>query len=301
MRSSNYTDSPYQHQHSQTRSPIVTQLSKIFQPRMTVFNIVRACLYSVVLLWSIICLAVAVHFKRLLLTSDLTRFVPFAIFVCTAGLCIIVLLLGFSIRKKLNPISTRIELGFLGLAGTFWLALGSFLATSDLQNADVECFESATSTVPLDPSSFSTETYHAQYRVLEAFSLFNAILIWGFLLLLLCLAIRQHFQGETLVWYCPVTVYPWFNTYSKHSPKLPSPVTAQREKGLSRGRSYDEKEYGYDDYERRPSRNSPRHGERGRTEWNQQRPPARAHTTDRYKEYPTHIHDKFARGASPRR
>jgi hypothetical protein len=125
--------------------------------------------------------------------------------------------------------------------------------------------------------------------------------VWGFLLLLLCLAIRQHFQGETLVWYCPVTVYPWFNTYSKHSPKLPSPVTAQREKGLSRGRSYDEKEYGYDDYERRPSRNSPLHGERGRTEWNQQRPPARAHTTDRYKEYPTHIHDKFARGASPRR
>lgn len=60
--------------------------------------------------------------------------------------------------RNRNPISTRTELGSLGLLGTFWLgasqrrlvilcaqvdvALGAFLASSDSENADVECFSS---------------------------------------------------------------------------------------------------------------------------------------------------------------
>jgi len=255
------------------------------------FNIIRTCVYLTVVLWSVICLAIASHFHSLLAASDLTRFVPFAIFVCTVGLLIILILLAFSFRKQMNPISTRIELGCLGLAGTFWIALGAFLVTSDSENADVECFASAASTVPVDHPSFSTETYHAQYRVLEAFSLFNAILIWGFLLFLLVLALREHFKGETQVWYCPVTVYPWLNSYSKNSSKLPPPVTARR--GRSRSKGYAEK----NDMQR-PSQRSKRHnGDAGRTS---HKAPAKARTTDRYRN-PTQIADKFARDASPRR
>ena len=124
--------------------------------------------------------------------------------------------------------------------------------------------------------------------------------VGGFLLVLLCLALRQHFMGETFVWHCPVTSYPWFNKYSKYSPRLPPPVTVRTGRDRSRGRTYGEKEvYGT---ERRPSRYSPRY-ERGRTEWKTQRAPVKAHTTDRYDkpDFQTHIHDKFARGASPRR
>ena len=72
--------------------------------------------------------------------------------------------LGFTLMRERSPISTRIELGCLGLAGIFWLcknssctifsdlylillqALGAFLATSDSESADVECFASADST-----------------------------------------------------------------------------------------------------------------------------------------------------------
>lgn len=77
--------------------------------------------------------------------------------------------------KERNPISTRIELASLGLAGVFWLGksqpclgfflciegsevsnlhplvLGVYLTTSESQSADVECFASETSQVVLDP------------------------------------------------------------------------------------------------------------------------------------------------------
>jgi len=263
-------------------------------PRMPpLFNIIRACVYLAVVLWSVICLAIAAHFQAVLVISDLTRFVPFAIFVCSAGLVIIILLLAFGFRKQKNPISTRIELGCLGLAGTFWLALGTFLATSASESADVECFSSQSSTVPVDNPSFTTETYHAQYRVLEAFSLFNIILILGFLLLLLFLTLREHFKGETQVWYCPVTVYPWLNSYAKPSAKLPAPVTSRR-RGRSRSRGHVEKE----DL-RRPSQRSHRY-DVDRVGRSAHKAPAKAGRTDRYRS-PTQIKDKFARDASPRR
>jgi len=197
------------------------------------FNIIRASIYSLVFLWSIICLAIAAHFQSVLSASDLTRFVPFAIFVSSATLAIILVLSAFSVRSNMNPVSTRIELGCLGLMGTFWIALGAFLASSASETASVECFVSATDLTPID-NGFSTETYQAQYRVLEAFSLFNAILIWGFLLLLFGLALKHHTNGHKDIWFSPVTTFDWFNRGSKKAGKLPEPVTARRSRSQSK-------------------------------------------------------------------
>ncbi|KAG9317284.1 hypothetical protein JVU11DRAFT_1479 [Chiua virens] len=188
------------------------------------FNIVRAILYAVILAWSIICLAIAAHFQSLLIITDLTRFVPFAIFVCTASLLVLLVLLICSALRDRNPISTRIELGCLGLLGTFWLALGAFLASSDSENADVECYSSVDGSEVVNVAGFSTETYQAQYRVLEAFSLFNVILVWGFLLFLLGMALKHYYRVNRNVWYVPATIYPWFGPRSKMS-KLPAPIS----------------------------------------------------------------------------
>ncbi|RPD67127.1 hypothetical protein L226DRAFT_549767 [Lentinus tigrinus ALCF2SS1-7] len=212
-------------------------------PRMPpVFNIVRVCVYVAVLVWTIVCLAIAAHFLSILQASDLTRFVPFAIFVCCASLLIIIALLAFGLWKERNPISTRVELGCLGLTGTLWLALGAFVASSDSEMADVECFSSsAADAEPIDLPGFNTETYHAQYHVLEAFSFFNMILIFGFLALLLVLALRQHRQGTKHVWVLPVTMISWFGPSGRHVPKLPAPVT-HRSRSQSRRPTMTEKE-----------------------------------------------------------
>jgi hypothetical protein len=67
----------------------------------------------------------------------------------------------------MNPISTRIELGCLGLMGTFWIgassswlfcrhlayrriAFGAFLASSASETASVECFVSENDLTPID-------------------------------------------------------------------------------------------------------------------------------------------------------
>ncbi|EIN10629.1 hypothetical protein PUNSTDRAFT_132714 [Punctularia strigosozonata HHB-11173 SS5] len=202
--------------------------------RPSIFNIVRLALYISVLVFTVICLGISVHFFQLLQSSDLTRFVPFAIFVCSATLAIFLVLLGFTLRKELNPISTRIELGCLALAGIFWLSLGAFMATSDSQTAEVECFSDESDTEPIDLPGFSTETYHAQYRVLEAFSIFNVVIILGFLLFLMALAVRHHLNGSREVWIRPVPVYGWFTPTTKSS-KLPQPATTpQRSRSRTR-------------------------------------------------------------------
>lgn len=174
-------------------------------------NIARNCIYVAVLLWTVICLAIAAHFQNLLIINDLTRFVPYAIFASSASLFIILVLLGSSALYH-NLVSTRVELGSLGMLGTFWLALGAYLASSSTDNADVECFSSSDLTTPVDVAGFSTEAYQAQYRVLEAFSLFNVILVWSFLLFLLAVAVKHHRQGHTNVWTYPVTKYHVFKS-----------------------------------------------------------------------------------------
>jgi len=305
--------------HHSPSHPFLSIFSGSSSRMPSVFNIIRACLYATILLWTGICFAIAVHFQGLLASSDLTRFVPFAIFVCVAGLLVILALIGFTFRRHLNPITLRMELACLAFAGTLWIALGAYLATSDSNDADVECFSSAASTTPLGSSaSFNTETYHAQYRVLDAFSLFNAILFWGFFLVLLFLALREHMRGEYQVWHVPVTTFPFFKRYSKTSPKLPQPVTSR---SRSRGRSYNEKDVGggvqrFHSTSRRSHYVPPKEASSGddsryttadriRSTWKgKHSKPDKARTKDRYEkeqEFQTHIHDKFARGASPRR
>jgi hypothetical protein len=261
------------HRHRHTQPSTVSKMF-CFARVPSAFNIARAVIYVTVLLWTVICLAIAIHLHGLLETSDLTRFIPFAIFVCSVSLLIMLALLGCTLLQDRNPISTRIEMGCLGLAGVFWLSLGGFLATSDSDTADVECFASADLTSPVNMPGFSTETYQAQYRVLEAFSLFNTILLWSFLIFLLLLAIRQHFTGHQTVWYCPVTSYSWFDSGkgSGSKSKLPEPVSTR---SRSRGRSY---------------------GGTRQSRWtsSSNNAPVRAYlATDKY--------DKYKRGASPRR
>ncbi|KAI9000977.1 hypothetical protein BD414DRAFT_18108 [Trametes punicea] len=237
-RSRSYNDKP------SSKSPASrSRFASLFRlPSMPpVFNIVRACVYLAVLVWTIICLAIAAHFQSILVSSDLTRFVPFAIFVCCASLLIFVALLAFGLWKERNPISTRVELGCLGLAGTLWLALGAFVASSDSEMADVECFSSADSDAePIELPGFNTETYHAQYHVLEAFSFFNMILIFGFLALLLVLAVRQHRAGTKHVWVLPVSMIAWFGRSGRPQGKLPAPVT-HRSRSQSRRPTMSEK------------------------------------------------------------
>jgi len=198
------------------------QVSKSSPPRPrrsrmpSLFNIIRTSVYGSVLLFTLICLAMASHFQHVLAASDLTRFVPFAIFVCAASLLIFIILLGLSFFfRERNPISTRIELACLALAGIFWLVLGVYLTTSESQSADVECFSSESATQPLDVSaaSFHTDQYQAMYRVLMTFSLMNATLVLLFCLGLLFLAIRRHNKGDEHMWHGPVTSCAWFNNY----------------------------------------------------------------------------------------
>jgi len=259
------------------------------------FSMVRMLIYSTVLLWTIICLAVAINLQRILSASDLTRFVPFSIFVCSASLLIFVALLAFGLRKDQNPISTKIELGCLGLAGTLWLALGVFLATSESQTAEVECFASEFDTEPLE-TGFSTGAYHAQYRVIEAFSIFNVILIWGFAMFLLCLVLRQHFEGKREAWNYPVTTYPWFSTSAKpKSSKLPAPVTTRTGRSHSRSRLTDER--GRTTYTEKP----PRRGQYHAYHAKHHRERTRDINPYRTPEFAMPVHDKYRRNASPRR
>jgi len=185
--------------------------------RMSLFSIIRTSLYGTVILFTVICLAMAGHFQSVLVASNLTRFIPFAIFVCSVSMLVFLVLLSFSyFLRGRNPISTRIELACLGFAGLFWLVLGVFLVTSDAQNADVECFSSASDTqTPLDDNlaSFHTDQYQAMYRVLMTFSLFNAVLVIFACLALLFLAVRRHRKGDQHMWYGPVTSCAWFNSY----------------------------------------------------------------------------------------
>ncbi|KAJ4478096.1 hypothetical protein J3R30DRAFT_3332902 [Lentinula aciculospora] len=196
--------------------PLTSSRKKSHMPSL--FNGIRGGIYLAAILFTVICLAMAGHFEAVLTSSDLTRFVPFALFVGSAGLLIMLILLGFSfLFRERNPISTRLELASLALAGIFWLALGVYLASSDSQSADVECFASATSTQALDDSSasFHTDQYQAMYRVLNAFSLINATLLLIFAFGLFLLALRRHRKGDEHMWYGPVTSCAWFNEYNK--------------------------------------------------------------------------------------
>ena len=101
----------------------------------------------------------------------------------------------------------------------------------------------------------NTETFHAQYRVLEAFSFFNIILLWAFLILLLFLAVRHHRWGHKDVWISSVTAFPWFagaDAQTGKLPALPAPVSAKRSQSTRSQpqlqRSYSEQVYAKEAY-----------------------------------------------------
>lgn len=184
---------------------------------MSLFNTIRTSIYGTVILFTIICLAMAGHFQSVLAASDLTRFVPFAIFVCSATLLIMLCLLAFTyFFRERNPITTKFELIFLGMVGLLWLILGVYLATSDAQSADVECFAPENLETPLDNelADFHTDQYHAMYRVLMTFSLMNAVIIIFTVMFMLALACFFR-RGDTdkHMWQGPITSYPWFSSY----------------------------------------------------------------------------------------
>ncbi|THV08540.1 hypothetical protein K435DRAFT_740713 [Dendrothele bispora CBS 962.96] len=216
---------PARHDSRSSAHPLNTPYRKSRMPSL--FNTIRGSIYFAVFVFTIICLAMAGHFESVLADSDLTRFVPFALFVCSASLVIIVVLYGFSFfLRERNPISTRIELGCLAFAGVFWLVLGLWLATSDSGDADVECFTSGSSQ-PLDDSSasFHTEQYQAMYRVLNAFAILNAVVFLIATFGLLFLAIRKHRRGDDHMWYGPVTSCAWFNEYNRRTKRSKSSLS----------------------------------------------------------------------------
>ncbi|KAI0081812.1 hypothetical protein K474DRAFT_1587065 [Panus rudis PR-1116 ss-1] len=277
----------------------------------SVFNIVRASIYAAVVVWTIICLAIAVHFQSILVSSELTHFIPFAIFVCSASLLLVLALLGFGLWRDRNPISTRIELGCLGLAGVLWLALGAFLASSESEAADVECFSSSNASEPFEMPGFNTETYHAQYRVLEAFSFFNIILIWAFLLMLLGLAIRHHRWGDRTVWLTSVTAFPWFSRPGAQTGKqLPAPVTARRSKSTKSQKPKAIAAPATPEKEERPAMAPRRLPSSGRHSPTRNEVPTYVYWMPHKEPEPVHVRshsysrtprDKYGRDASPRR
>ena len=46
----------------------------------SVFNIIRLSVYTAVLVWTIICLAIAAHFQSLLVSSDLSAYTIILLF-----------------------------------------------------------------------------------------------------------------------------------------------------------------------------------------------------------------------------
>jgi len=238
-------------------------------PRMhLVFNVLRTFAFVIVLAWALIVLAIAVHFQIVLVSSELTRFVPLALFAASFTILVIGILLVLSNLRKINPVSTRVELCCLAVIGTVWLALGLLTATSSSQDADVECFSDTDES--LEITSFTTDTFHAQYRVLEAFSLFNAILTWSYFLTLLVLALRHHHLGWKRVWSTPATSSPFYDTQRRPSHKpshrsgsLPAPVTARMVANVTTRGGHRPRQVTNQPSSREPARRqSPRHSPR---------------------------------------
>ncbi|KAH8094787.1 hypothetical protein BXZ70DRAFT_335313 [Cristinia sonorae] len=301
------------HHSSSSRTPASRPPFAFFFPgvltsRMpSVFNIARACIYAAVCVWTVICLGIAVHFHGILVSSNLTRFIPFAIFACCASLLLILALLGFGFWRDRNPISTRTELFCLGLAGALWLALGIVLVSSEADGADVECFSANDPSQLLDMSGFNTETYHAQYRVMEACSFFNIILLWTVISVLLFMTIRHYRWGNRTVLISSVTAFPWFSKPGSRSGKqLPPPVTAQRSRSHRSHRSQTRAKEAPPVPEKAPmpprrlpsGRSKPTHNEEPQhVFWMpHSTPPQPAHLSESRR-----VRDRYYRDASPRR
>jgi len=175
---------------------------------ITTFNIVRLSIFAAVISWTLIVLGLAAHLDQLLIANDLTRYIPLAIFVSASTFVIIPALLIFGfIKRRYLVQQVRMELIFVGLLAGLWFIMGLYTAMEP--ETEVECdFDGSGDFEESD--EFTTDEYHAQYHTIEAFSLFNAILLLAYFILLLILSYRQHAAGNPKVWRSKVTTFPWF-------------------------------------------------------------------------------------------
>lgn len=199
------------------------------------FNIIRTCILATVCVFTIIVLGLAAHFLNVLESSDLTNYVPLAIFTATATLFIMSALWIGSCARKPHPIfQTKYELAWLAGLGILWLSLGAYTVSRG-DDVEVECFDD--NGVEVDSlNGFSTDTYYAQYHAIQAFSILNALMLLGLFLLLLFLAIRRNrADPRRPVWAIPATMVNWFGqgrsgpktaSPDSHTP-LPAPITAR--------------------------------------------------------------------------
>jgi len=202
---------------------------------LSIFNLIRFAVYFTVMAWSLIVLGLGAFFDHLIISNDMTRYVPLAIFVAVITLLIIpTLLIAGSLKRGLLLSQVRSELAFTGLLGLLWFILG--ISTASAEDSEITCdFDGSGDFVESD--EYTTAMYHAQLRVLRAFSIFNAFLLIAFFLFLLFLAFRQHHMGRGLVWTYRTTTYPWFGgapavpakdyMVSQESLGLPVPVTSK--------------------------------------------------------------------------
>jgi len=204
---------------------------------LSVFQTIRLAVFGTVLAWSLIVLGLGAFFDHLIIMNDLTRYVPLAIFVAVVTMIIVpTLLLANSFKKSQLLSQVRSELAFVGLLGLLWLILG--FSTGSGEESIIECDFDGDGDF-MESDEYSTDMYHAQLRVLRAFSIFNAVLLIGFFLFLLVLAIRQHRMGRTFVWTSGVASYPWFGgapvvpskEFNVSQDSLPPPVTAKGANG----------------------------------------------------------------------
>jgi len=199
----------------------------------SVFLTVRIALYATVMAWSLIVLGIGAFFDHLIIADSLTRFIPLAIFVAVCTLVILPTLLvagGFKGTPLISQI--RSELTFIGLLGLLWFILG--LTTGPAEGTIIECdFDGDGDFMETD--EYSTAMFHAQLRVLTAFSIFNALLLLGFFFFVLFLVVREHRMGFREVWTSSMTSYILFGgappvptkEFNASQDSLPVPVTSK--------------------------------------------------------------------------
>jgi len=201
---------------------------------LSAFKIFRFAICFTVIAWSLIVLGLGAFFDHLIISSNLTRYVPYSIFVAVLTLVIIPgLLIVGSLRRYMILSQVRSELAFTGLLALLWFILGA--TTASAEDVTISCdFDGDGDFVESD--EYSTDMYHAQVRVLRAFAIFNAILLLIYFLSLLFLAFRQHHMGRKIVWTSTAATYPWFGPSAPPVPSkdfndsmesLPAPVTAK--------------------------------------------------------------------------
>ena len=82
------------------------------------------------------------------------------------------------------------------------------------------------------------------------------VIVLGFLLFLLFLALREHRRGYTKVWLYPAPMYPWFRRKGNDKSRkagLPAPVTARDGRRKDSGRRPSDKAAGKQPTEQRRS------------------------------------------------